>query len=100
MLRCCVVIMSVLLLFFSCSKSLNKTSEEIVVTIMESDSLFPLGNFVETTNIIHLETPDSNFISSFEEAIITKNNIYVLDNDLMAIFMYDTLGRFIIIMCY
>ena len=95
MLRCCVVIMSVLLLFFSCSKSLNKTSEEIVVTIMESDSLFPLGNFVETTKIIHLETPDSNFISSFEEAIITKNNIYVLDSDLMAIFMYDTLGRFI-----
>ena len=95
MLRCCVVIMSVLLLFFSCSKSLDKKCEETIITIMESDSLLPLNKFVESTKIVHLETPDSNFISSFEEAVITNNNIYVLDIDLMAIFMYDTVGHYI-----
>ena len=80
----------------SCKKESGKTVDSLMIEInYNSTQSLKLSEYIETAKSIKLETNANCIIGEIKKIQIFKENIYVLDEILNRLCIFDKLGRFI-----
>lgn len=87
-------ILSVILLFFSCSEVREPEVYDVKILEGTSQKELLLSSFIETVKVIPLETKDECLISQIDKIKIFKDEIYILDKMNNAIFIYGIDGKY------
>ncbi len=86
-------ILSIILLFFSCSEVCDSDVYEIKIPKGTDQKELLLSSFVENIKIVSLETKDECLISQIDKIRIFKDEIYILDKMNNAVFIYGIDGK-------
>ena len=85
--------------YISCSGNKSSISNDIEIINIDyknitSEKLY-IDEFVEDSKILLLEANDNCLIAEISKIIINDNRIYIVDQNLKAIFLFDMNGKFL-----
>lgn len=89
---CCLLI----LVLGACHKGVQRGDNHIVIDLTANvqDTLF-YSSFVDSLRYINLETTESCLIGKIKDVIISSDRIFVLDDRLSIIWIFDKQGRYL-----
>lgn len=91
------LISGLIILLPSCKKQVVKIEGGIQVSINTDkiDTFYKASDIFESVRIVPLETIDESLLGNISKVVIANNIIYVLDNHIKTIVLFDLDGKFI-----
>ena len=86
-------------LFFSCKNRdqsrLNESGAEKIITLTSIEASFQDTAYFKTPQVVVLETTDESLLSEISRIITDDNLLFIFDNQLDQLFVFDVTGKFI-----